>query len=361
MQGSDIYWSVNPNNVYRSTNQGTTWTTANSGIASSLVWMLASFNSTLYAGTQLSAAFRSTDNGASWANIGMTGVRGFVRHHDTLFACQWSPTAVLRSTDNGVSWTATGSLPGSIGALWPMVSHGSYLFVGGQSGGIVRSTNNGATWEIANNGLTNTTVYALATLGNYVFAGTGGNGVFRSTNNGGTWTAANAGIANQTVYALLAKDSLLIAGTANSGVFVSKDSGATWNAKAGGGILVLAADNQYLYAGTVAGTSRRPWIELLTSVEHAGENTPTAFELFQNYPNPFNPSTKIGFKVQGSGFTSLKVYDVLGQEVATLVNENLQPGSYEVTFDATGLASGVYYYRLRSGEFTQTKRMMLAK
>jgi len=85
------------------------------------------------------------------------------------------------------------------------------------------------------------------------------------------------------------------------------------------------------------------------------------FQLQQNYPNPFNPSTHIRFSVQGSGFVTLKVYDILGREVRALVNDKLQPGSYEVTFDAEGLASGVYVYRLTAGEFTQTKRMVLMR
>jgi len=99
-----------------------------------------------------------------------------------------------------------------------------------------------------------------------------------------------------------------------------------------------------------------------------GFEVPTEFALHQNYPNPFNPSTAIEFSVaSASGGTgdrtkvTLKVYDVLGREVATLVNESLQPGRYKLTFDATGLASGVYLYRLRAGEFTQTKRMMLLR
>jgi hypothetical protein len=91
------------------------------------------------------------------------------------------------------------------------------------------------------------------------------------------------------------------------------------------------------------------------------EALPQEFALHQNYPNPFNPSTKIGFKVQGSGFVSLKVYDVLGREVRTLVSEELKPGSYEVPFDAAGLASGVYFYRLRAGGFTQTRTMVVLR
>ncbi|MBI5474121.1 MAG: T9SS type A sorting domain-containing protein [Ignavibacteriae bacterium] len=85
------------------------------------------------------------------------------------------------------------------------------------------------------------------------------------------------------------------------------------------------------------------------------------FELGQNYPNPFNPSTNIRFTIKSSQFTILKVFDVLGREVASLVNEELNPGSYERVFDGSRFASGVYFYRLHSGSFTQTKKFVLAK
>ena len=93
------------------------------------------------------------------------------------------------------------------------------------------------------------------------------------------------------------------------------------------------------------------------------ENTtvPEKFELLQNYPNPFNPSTTIRFKVQGSGFASLRIFDMLGREVATLVNQELKQGSYETTFDASRLASGVYFYRLTTPAFTATKQMVVSK
>lgn len=88
---------------------------------------------------------------------------------------------------------------------------------------------------------------------------------------------------------------------------------------------------------------------------------PEEFRLDQNYPNPFNPATTIGFSIQGSGFTSLKVFDILGQEVATLVSEELTPGRYEVRWDAGALAGGVYLYRLQSGHFTQTRKLVLLR
>ncbi|HXF99381.1 MAG TPA: glucoamylase family protein, partial [Bacteroidota bacterium] len=97
-----------------------------------------------------------------------------------------------------------------------------------------------------------------------------------------------------------------------------------------------------------------------------GEEKPAGFKLYQNYPNPFNPETAIRFEVGGSEFVTLKVFDVLGREVATLVNEYKPAGEYTVRFsawagDASRLASGVYYYRLNAGNFSQTKPMVLLR
>jgi len=100
----------------------------------------------------------------------------------------------------------------------------------------------------------------------------------------------------------------------------------------------------------------------LTGVEEQGsEQIPLRASLSQNYPNPFNPITKIGFRVPGSGFVSLKVFDVLGREVTVLVNEQLKPGTYERTFDGANIPSGVYFYRLEADGFKQTKRLVLLR
>ena len=98
-------------------------------------------------------------------------------------------------------------------------------------------------------------------------------------------------------------------------------------------------------------------------------NVPKNYLLFQNYPNPFNPSTKIKFEIplsrgvsEGRGvLTSLVVYDILGREVTTLVNDNLSPGTYEIEWDASNFASGVYYYKLTTGDFSETKKLILLK
>jgi hypothetical protein len=92
-----------------------------------------------------------------------------------------------------------------------------------------------------------------------------------------------------------------------------------------------------------------------------GPEIPTTYSLEQNYPNPFNPATTFSFKIPYSSFVILKVYNILGQEVATLVDEEMQPGSYEVRWDASGMASGVYLYRLQAKDFIDTKKLVLLR
>ncbi len=90
-------------------------------------------------------------------------------------------------------------------------------------------------------------------------------------------------------------------------------------------------------------------------------SNPTLFQLFDNYPNPFNPSTTIRYSIPEASFTTLIVYDALGNEVSSLVNETKSAGTFEVIFDATNLSSGIYYYTLQSGSITETKKMILTK
>ena len=107
-------------------------------------------------------------------------------------------------------------------------------------------------------------------------------------------------------------------------------------------------------------------------LDQESEKFPNEFILYQNYPNPFNPSTKIKFTLtpslslgervsEGRVRAVLKVYDVLGNEIATLVNEELKVGEYEVEFNATNLPSGIYFYELKAGSFIQTKKMVLLR
>jgi hypothetical protein len=90
-------------------------------------------------------------------------------------------------------------------------------------------------------------------------------------------------------------------------------------------------------------------------------NTPSSYKLFQNYPNPFNPSTLVKFDILKEGNVALKVYDVTGREVKTLINENMSPGSYSITINLNDYSSGVYFYKLTANSFSDVKKMILMK
>jgi hypothetical protein len=129
-----------------------------------------------------------------------------------------------------------------------------------------------------------------------------------------------------------------------------------------GGSEGLWLGGSFTHAGDKYSTNIALWENYtLSDIAEEDENHPRTPVLHQNYPNPFNPTTHIPFSVRSRAFVSLKVYDMLGREVRTLVNENLMPGSYEPILDASGLASGVYFYQLTTGSFAQTKKLLLLR
>ena len=100
---------------------------------------------------------------------------------------------------------------------------------------------------------------------------------------------------------------------------------------------------------------------ILTTVRNGSPDVPVRFALRQNYPNPFNPTTVVSYELPQASEVKLVVYDVLGREVAVLVNERKLPGRYTVKFDATGVASGVYFYRLQAGSFVEVRKLVVLK
>jgi hypothetical protein len=100
--------------------------------------------------------------------------------------------------------------------------------------------------------------------------------------------------------------------------------------------------------------------EIIVDV-HNVRNIPVSYSLSQNFPNPFNPTTAISYLLPANSHVMIKVYNVLGREVATLVNENKQAGNYSVKFDGNKLVSGIYFYRMEAGTFSQTKKLLLLK
>jgi len=127
-----------------------------------------------------------------------------------------------------------------------------------------------------------------------------------------------------------------------------------------------AAHTQPLNANQKAYTAWWLWARLagwnpVTDVAGPNNTNPNEFKLYQNYPNPFNPSTTINFSIPHSGFTQLKVYSALGIEARTLVSENKQAGDYQIEFNSENLSNGMYIYRLVSGKYSETKKMILLK
>ena len=227
---------------------------------------------------------------------------------------------------------------------------------------------NGFNWVEKNTGLTNTNVKALASIGGYLFAGTSQGtveGVHISSDNGNNWTLSQN---ISFVTSILTIGSNIFVGSYGDGVWRSTNYGNSWiqiNAGLGSGayyVLSLGKDNQYIFAGTSASSIwRRPLSQVVTDVNEDVDFQPSEYSLEQNYPNPFNPSTRIKYQVSSISQVTIKLYDVLGNEVATLVNEEKPAGSYEVNFNASQLSSGIYFYKLQAGSFSETKKMILLR
>ena len=195
--------------------------------------------------------------------------------------------------------------------------------------------------------------------------------MFLSTNNGTSWKAANAGLPKYInvyyqILSLVASGTSLFAGTVGGGVYMSTNNGTSWSAVNTGlthlGIHALAVKDTYLFAGgDSTGVMRRPLSEFVTSVGQPNSVPPAQFSLGQNYPNPFNPATTIGYSVPRQSQVNITVFNALGQTVSTLVSGIEDAGVHEVRFDGTGLASGVYFYRLQADGYVQTRRLLLLK
>ena len=100
---------------------------------------------------------------------------------------------------------------------------------------------------------------------------------------------------------------------------------------------------------------------MITVVKGGGETVPSRFALQQNYPNPFNPATTISFTLPSRSYVSLKVFDLIGREIATIFSEEMSAGTYSKRWDAEKISSGIYFYRLQAGTFTETKKLVLLK
>jgi photosystem II stability/assembly factor-like uncharacterized protein len=349
--------------------------------------------------------YRSTDDGDTWGSPLVTVPSG-----NNIFSIALNPTTPtqtifagtrngpLRSTDNGVTWSpAINGIPPNSWVRDIEVDSGG-IVVAATTNGIFSSTNNGDLWEQAT-GVTDTIVkiifdYPLVTenLGpkTRVLAGS----------DNGTLVEAfeNSKYLSYTLLAILTPNEewaafwqlnlanlnqkLLGAATfprnnQGGGYYKSTDNGQTWNqentglpsnpktsALSGAVVETRKATEIKEYLGFFENTNGGARIfkrETVVSVEKVNDLTPLDYILSQNYPNPFNPTTNIEYSIPQEFFVELKVYDILGNKVAELVNEVQSAGTYRADFSGENLASGLYIARIKAGNFTQSIKMSLMK
>ncbi len=353
---SKLYAGTNGFGVFQSTDNGATWSKFSNGLSNVFINGLGIYKDYLLAGTN-GGTFRTSILSNSWTKVSpVTGSRSFVSINNEIIA--GSDYGVLCSKDAGQTWKIIDSTSYQI---WNVLAFDSIIIAGCNNRGIRISTNNGLNWNFSK-GL-QATVNALTFAGNNILAGTSGVGVFLSSDSGKTWSPTK--LDSMQIQTFKVFDKFVFAGTFN-GIYRSSDDGITWD-KVNGGLegyfvndLTIAGD--YIYAGVNDGAVwKRPLSEITSVSENNKSNLPDDFALFQNFPNPFNPSTKITYSLPKNAHVILKIYDVLGKEVTTLVNEEKSAGYYSMRFDGSKLSSGIYFYRIQAGNFVSTKKFVLMK
>ena len=325
----------------------------------------------------------------------------------TRSACEWS--------QQGNKLVGTGALGSAAqGSFVSLSSDGNTAIVGGSGdnlgvGAAWVFTRSGGVWSQQGNKLIGTgsagrnigqgSSVALSADGNTAIVGGGGdsNGVgaaWAFTRSGSAWsqqgkklvgTGVLGGTAFQGSSASLSGDgnTAIVGGTddnsSEGAAWVFTRSSGVWNQQGNklvgtgavghiiyqGGSVALSTDGNTAIVGGAAdsGSAGAVWVFVRNSVG-VGEKAaviPLLFGLGQNYPNPFNPITNITFQVPITSHVTLSVYDMLGREVAVLVNERQEAGVHEVKFDGSGLASGIYFYRIQAGNFVETKKLLLLR
>lgn len=384
--------------IYKSIDNGTSWVSMNNGFANCGINALSVSGNTIFTATNYEGVHLSADYGDSWTILAPqlpVGTFTTVSAQGN-YVLAGNKDSLFMSNDMGAHFTGVikDSVTGS-------AISGSYFFEGG-SGGIHRSTDYGATWAKVNNLIAK----SFAFTGSNVIAG-GKNQILKSVDNGANWVQINSGQFGW-VESIVILDSGIFAATNASingdGILKSTDFGATWNYandglssgymntlvnwgdtlytisndiyystnyggnwySCGANLTGRAAEQlavlpPYMFSGTYdLSVWKRPLSELI-GISDKRYRVPAEFSLMQNYPNPFNPNTIISYDLKKYADVKLAVYDILGKEIKVLVNRKQSAGTYEVRFDGTNLASGVYFYKLTAGDFTGTKKMVLVK
>lgn len=388
---------------FRSSNNGESWEEYNYAIDQfNKPTTQFYFDNKLFSGHNSSGdcILYSTDNGTTWQTPqgvpSTTSVYGFFEFIGTLFA--YVPGTVYKSTDLGLNWAPKGS---SMGVIVAMTSLGNDLFVTTTTGGVFKSSDNGETWTQSNNGILNSFPFndwpgeEVWSMGGKLYFYSQSGAYYVSSDAATTWEkwtqtfvpGGTVGLRSfykngSHLYFRLAVFNFTLLRWEEK-IFFTADEEITLvditdNLSVTGMGEKVIEFNNYLYVaypGTQEKFYRRNTSSFITDVEET-EIIPSGFELMQNYPNPFNPSTTIKYTIntptfgapsrEGNTrgvFVTLSVYDLLGRNAATLVNEVQSPGNYSVEFNTQNkdLSSGIYFYKLQAGSQFITKKMLLMK
>jgi photosystem II stability/assembly factor-like uncharacterized protein len=376
---------ANIDRIERSKDHGNTWETVFNAGWQPLTMAIDSFDN-LYTG-RFENAYKSSNNGDIWETLADTLLAGIFVNSISISPKGYIFIApgTFRSTDNGKHWNiiplqyqVTNLLFLNNGAMLAGVITGYYPIPGR---GIYRSTNDGKSWDSVFTSDNSVGWSLVESKNGTVFAATSGydsthGGIYRSTDSGISWSSVNNGLPSRKVNAVAASSTgELFAAINGTGIFQSVDNGNSWTNFTNGlddlRIQCLEINlNDQLFVGT--GPSDLPTPETLrgsvyycntiTFVPHNNSTFLAKFELSQNYPNPFNPNTIIKYSIPITSKVRLTVYNLLGEEVAVLVNDIQKQGIYEVTFNANTLPSGVYFYRIDAGnKYSDVKKMLLIK
>ncbi len=397
--------------IFRTTNAGTTWTSMpTTGLAVKKlfsVWAIDSLTAFVGDGGDPTGTVggdailsKTTNGGVSWTAVANTGgTAGFINgvifsrtNPQFGFAQSDPPTGsgqaywIKKTTDGGTTWT-TQSPTGVSGAA--SAQNGLFIIDGNFYGFGLNAapsrgrytTDGGTTWSLATLGITGGFVSGIAFHDNKQTGiaitgdGTGSSlpNISRTTNGGATWTAVNTGTGvtgyGNVKWISNSNTCYLSGGVGTSGVVKkSTNGGLNWTTQSTSGLTGITHFDFYRNGSTVWGyavCSDGTVLKLNETVTGVSEpiNTtvPAQYSLEQNYPNPFNPSTTINFSLPTASDVTVKVYNALGYEVMTLVNEYKNAGTHQVIMNASGLTSGIYFYKIEAGNFTATKKLTLIK
>jgi photosystem II stability/assembly factor-like uncharacterized protein len=328
-----------------------------------------------YAGTDdRTNAYISFDGGNKWSQINdasftLQRINCIVEtlNGSILFGTN---SGIIKTADHGKTFNKISGFTSAV--LSFAVNTNGDVWLGAQ-GGIYKSTDNGDTWIKKSSGLILSLQYLSIGIGSDGRILTGCNqDIFRSENYGESWislkTPPRGDYGLPILTDLIVVNNNVIYGCFNRFPYSTTDFGNSWTAI---GIQISGTDQPWSYQQIRLNNkgelfARKEDRNLYkgsnaTSVEY--NNIPTEFQLSQNYPNPFNPVTVISYQLPVGSHVQLKVYDIIGREVTTLVNEFKPPGSYNSQFSILNfpLPSGIYFYTLKAGDYISTKKMVLLK